>query len=199
MKIALHDGIWSLEELTISVLSIDCKDVFQMKTNRSLGEMLEKREYKALTFELHEMDDQLSRPIGTVLSDLKKQKNNVYKMFLNKYGDSSFCSYKATSHHWDKGLYFYIVENKPVYVGRCANTKFGPRINDYGKITAANVYKTGQSTNCRINSKINTILREEGEFKIGLYIMNHSTVEEISQKEKEVLSNNFFPWNVQKR
>ena len=132
--------------------------------------------------------------LGDFILYLKNSSNSDYKLYLNKYGDSKFCSYKIKNFLKDKGIYCYIVNDEIKYIGRCKKS-FKIRINnDYGKITPYNCLINGQSTNCNINSRINNIY----SVRVGIYVMTNKTDCEIMQMEKLILSQNIFEWNIQK-
>jgi hypothetical protein len=137
----------------------------------------------------------LEMRFGDFLSKLKKEKNNDYKLYLNKYGDGKFCNYKITNYHYDKGIYCYIIEDRIVYIGRSKKT-FSERFKDYGKITPYNCLIDGQATNCNINSKVN----ELKSITVGFYLMNYSSDKEIEDLEKKIinnLKNGQNLWNIQ--
>ena len=137
----------------------------------------------------------LDMTFGDFLLKLKKEDNNDYKLYLNKYGDGKFCNYKITNYHHDKGIYCYIIEDEIVYIGRSKKT-FNERFKDYGKITPYNCLINGQATNCNINSKVN----ELNSITVGFYLMNNASSEGIEVLEKKIISQlkvNHNLWNIQ--
>ena len=85
------------------------------------------------------------------------------------------------------------------YIGRCTDN-FAKRINNgYGKIHPKNCFVDGQSTNCHINSKINSKINDSFVVKVGIIKMDDKTTKEIKTYEKKLLSENTFEWNIQKR
>lgn len=71
---------------------------------------------------------------------------------LNKYGGGPFCEFRVHGLPRSSGVYVYVVEGKPIYVGQAAN--FHKRFYDYGHISPKNCYKGGQETNCRMNTLV---------------------------------------------
>ncbi len=130
--------------------------------------------------------------LGRFLFCLKERGCEDYKLYLNKYGDSKFCIYSIDEFQNDKGIYCYIVNNEIKYIGRSKKT-FKERFREYGKITPYNCLIDGQSTNCRINSKINKL----DSVEVGIYKMTNSSNEEIMAMEKSILQHHSFEWNIQ--
>ena len=65
----------------------------------------------------------------------KKNSNDLeYKLFLNKYGDNTFCHFKLNSHLNDKGLYIWVVNGKVKYLGRCGDNFKKESIKVMGKL-----------------------------------------------------------------
>jgi hypothetical protein len=172
------------------------ENIFFCKLNRTLLEMLSKERYANI---MDMFSDDLMTygdwSIGRYLKYLKENGDARYLNFLNKNGDKKYCHFNVPSVSRDeKGLYFYKIGDKIKYVGRCL-TNFKDRINkNYGKITPTNCYKTGQSTNCHLNAKVN----DNVNVTIGFYIMNND--EEIKKLEKSILVANKdrFEWNIQR-
>ena len=104
----------------------------------------------------------------------------------------NFSKIKVSQYFDDKGIYCFIVSNKIKYVGRCSDN-FRKRINQgYGKINPKNCFIDGQSTNCRLNSLIN----EEKEVMLGIYLMTDQTTKQINEFEKFILAFASFDWNT---
>jgi hypothetical protein len=61
---------------------------------------------------------------------------------------------------------------------------FNERFRDYGKITPYKCLNDGQSTNCKINSKVNDIEK----LKVGFYLMDNFSDKEIEVLEKEIIN-----------
>jgi hypothetical protein len=198
MEISYRNKTLNINEFHgVNIIERNIDNIFYCKLNRTLLEMLNKKEYSQLYSEFSEDLKMFGNwSIGRYLKHLKENSNQKYLKFLNKNGDKSYCIFNvpsATVNH--KGLYFYRIGDEIKYVGRCL-TNFNDRINiNYGKITPANCYKTGQSTNCHLNSKVNQI----DNLSIGFHFMENK--DEIKILEKLILESNpdKFEWNVQRR
>lgn len=184
------------EYFDLNVSNRNQENVFYCKSNRTLLEMLNNEKYAKLTLEFS--NDLISYghwSIGSYLKYLKERGDEKYLKFLNKNGDKKYCQFNVSAASENqKGLYFYKIADEIKYVGRCL-TNFNDRINNnYGKITPTNCFKTGQSTNCHLNSKIN----ELDYLTIGFYVMDND--EDIKLLEKLILQSNpnKFEWNVQR-
>jgi hypothetical protein len=73
---------------------------------------------------------------------------------LNPYGLGPFCKFKVDGLPAGPGLYVFVVDGVPVYVGKTVNFKGRMGPVNYGLISPKNCYRTGQSTNCKINSRV---------------------------------------------
>ncbi len=142
--------------------------------------------------------DKLDMSFGCFLKMLKDNNNPDYLFFLNKHGDLSYCDFMLENFKNDKGLYCFIINDEIKYIGRSKKT-FKERINEYGKITPYNCLIDGQATNCKINSKINSL--NNSLIFIGFYLMNTSTDIEISDLEKKMIKSlndeGYDLWNTQ--
>lgn len=111
---------------------------------------------------------ELKRKLGEVLLERKISGDKIYKEFLNPNGDKNYCIFKVNLRDFDykTGVYAYTLNDDIVYIGR-SNEPFLKRFSStgYTKISPKNCYKDGQSTNCKINSFINSNFEE-----IKLYI-----------------------------
>lgn len=84
----------------------------------------------------------------------KDRYKNLKNIPLHKYGKGPFCSFKIPVEYKKKsGVYLLFVNNELKYVGICKDLYY--RFNSgYGNISPRNCFIKGQSTNCKINSKI---------------------------------------------
>jgi hypothetical protein len=83
----------------------------------------------------------------------QKRYRNARNLPLNRYGAGPFCKFTIPNRFQVSGVYVLTVDEKPCYVGECAN--FSARFNTgYGNISPKNCFKGGQETNCRLNSLI---------------------------------------------
>jgi len=170
------------------------ENVFSCKSNRTLAEMLKKEKYLKLSAIFDEfLPEYGDMNIGTFLMLLKDRGDDKYGKFLNRNGDKLFCKFTLTDVDLSKkGLYVYVINNEIKYLGRCL-TNFKDRIiSNYGRITATNCYKDGQSTNCHINSIINNT---SVNVFVGFYPMTDEEL--IISLEKDILIANNFGWNIQ--
>ena len=98
---------------------------------------------------------------------------NVKGLPLNPFGKGPFCKFRLGVRDQQKaldifgiyaGVYAIVAPNEKVlYVGRSAGrtTTLIKRFNTgYGQISPKNCYDGGQSTNCRVNGRILTLLKE---------------------------------------
>ncbi len=170
------------------------EDVFCNRLNINLEELINRTIIPQ--FDINQYEEYRESPIGQFLCDLKHNNDNTYLQFLNRYGDERYCKFSITNNHNDKGLYCFIVDGKPKYIGRTL-TNFHDIINNgCGKITPANCYNDGQLTNCRINSGINEAINNDLKVKLGIYKMNESSNADIINLKRDILRKyHNFDWN----
>lgn len=188
----------SFYECPIEIKERDIVNVFSKKNNKSLYETVSgikpKNKYKKYKqiVEL-EYEEYKNCPLGDFLLYLKNSNNSFYEKFLNRYGDSRFCTFGLmdTSVLGLRGLYCYCVDNKPMYIGRCLDD-FGKRINlGYGKIHPKNCYIDGQQTNCHINNLVNSV-----SDKISLFLCPLTNEGQIKKLEQELIGQINPLWNI---
>lgn len=170
------------------------ENIFSCKSNRTLSEMLRKEKYLNLSKSFEEyLPEYGDMNIGSFLMLLKDSGDDKYGKFLNINGDKRYCNFILTDVDLSKkGLYVYVINNEIKYLGRCL-TNFKDRIiSNYGRITATNCYKDGQSTNCHINSIINNT---SVNVFVGFYPMTDEEL--IISLERDILIANNFGWNIQ--
>ncbi len=186
--------------IDIDVKQNDLVNLFSLKNNKTLKDTLNTKRYQKFRQDItQKYPEYLDWKLGEFLTLLKSQSNEDYKLFLNKYGDAEFCEFEIKEHLDSKGLYCFIVDGGIKYIGRCTDN-FAKRINNgYGKIHPKNCFVDGQSTNCHINSKINSKINDSFVVKVGIIKMDDKTTKEIKTYEKKLLSENTFEWNIQKR
>jgi len=175
-------------------ISNNIQTVFKNKNNKTLSETLELPRYKNIKKQLTTLTEiDFKKPLGNVLHEMKTNGILEYKLFLNKYGDNVYGEFKIEENLTDKGLYVWVVDNQIKYLGRCTDN-FKKRVNQgYGKISAKNCFKDGQSTNCHLNSEINKYKNVE----FFVHKMNDSETVDINNLELKILNNFNFEWNVQ--
>jgi hypothetical protein len=184
-----------IQERNIENVFKDNKRTLKYKLDKAINDP-KNHLHKIAVEQKNKYKDYLNLNFGDFLMKLKNTGNEDYKAYLNKYGDKKYCIFKIQKHQREKGIYCFIIEDKIVYIGRSRKT-FKERINDYGKITAYNCLKNGQSTNCNINSKIN----ELNQVFIGFHLMTKSTNEEIIKLENQIIKyliKETELWNIQK-
>lgn len=169
-------------------------NVFAAKDNKSLGETIEHRRYSSLKAPAtRDYLDFLSTPLGSFLGFLKGRGDPFYKRFLNPHGDETYCHFRMTEcpEKRQKGLYLYALGNDVVYIGRSLHS-FGKRVNQgYGKIHPKNCYIDGQSTNCHLNSLI-----ESRSSSVCLYVCPLIDDAEIAILERTLIQYRRPAWNV---
>ena len=194
MIIEIENIRLDFEKASLEFVKRGIESAFQTKNNKTLKETLDHPKYAKLKKRLRvPTEEELDKPLGEYLLEKKKSNDLEYKLFLNKYGDNTFCHFKLKSHLDDKGLYIWVVNGKIKYLGRC-NDNFKKRVHQgYGKISAKNCFIDGQATNCHLNSKINNMNNVE----FFVYKMNDKNKTEINDLELNLLSKLNFEWNIQ--
>jgi hypothetical protein len=200
MELIIENQVMNFELLKLVIIENNLENIF-LKNKKTLKYFLEKaandkknRLHKIAGQQLEKYSSYLNLNIGEFLFNLKSVNNLDYKLYLNKYGDEKFCRYKIEGFLNDKGIYCYVVDNEIKYIGRSKKT-FKERFNEYGKITPYNCLIDGQSTNCRVNAKINSL---KNEIYVGIFKMTNSSNEQIKDLETKILSLGNFEWNIQK-
>lgn len=81
------------------------------------------------------------------------------KCKLHRYGEGNFCKFRVTGLPNESGVYVFVAEGTPRYVGKAINLKqrFGM---GYGSISPRNCFQGGQQTNCRINKLVLDLAKE---------------------------------------
>jgi hypothetical protein len=182
------------EHVGLRFASDNCADVFASKNNKTLGQTLAHRRYLGLTTRITaEYPTSLGRPLGEFLVSLKRQGDERYRLFLNKYGDllySPFCVADA-GYFKARGVYAYYVGQELKYIGRCKDS-IKKRVNHgYGKIHPKNCYLDGQATNCPLNA---LITEARGEVSLWLHVMGSN--DQIDMLEVSLLRTYRPPWNM---
>jgi hypothetical protein len=195
MKVLVGESEFEFNNVMLNITKRNTLNVFFNKNNKSVAETFAHKKYKKLEAKLgEEYKEHLQRKLGEFLRILKENNDPNYRCFLNKYGDENFCEFTISEHLNDKGVYCFEVDGKIKYIGRCVDN-FKKRINQgYGKIHPKNCFIDGQTTNCRVNSLINTT----ADVQFGVYLMNDSSDNQIKQFEKAILKSNSLDWNSQK-
>lgn len=190
MIVTVNSSQYDFKEIELSISNRNQENIFRKNTKRTLSYVLHKalnqptnRLNKIASAHIELYSRYLDFSLGEFLHTLKENNNLDYLSYLNGYGDKRYCDFQLVSTMSNsKGLYCYIVDQKIQYIGRSKKT-FGERIKEYGKITPYNCLVDGQNTNCKINSLIN----ENSNVKIGLFEMNNSSDSEIEKLEKDLI------------
>jgi hypothetical protein len=192
MVVTINNRRVQFETIPLKCKQKNIVDIFAKKNNRTLGQTFGHRRYSALERRLAvEYRDHLDKSLGDFLRYLKYNGDDNYRLFLNPYGDQNFCEFEIEDNLLDKGIYCFIEGETVKYVGRCKDN-FKKRINlGYGKIHPKNCFIDGQSTNCRVNAKINSA----GNVNLGIYRMKDD--EEIADLERGILAHGNYEWNIQ--
>jgi len=80
---------------------------------------------------------------------------------LNLHGEGPFCQFELPKLTDSAGVYAIVVGEEVVYIGECQNLseRYGPR--GYGVVHPRNCFVGGQSTNCKINSRVLSLIKQE--------------------------------------
>ena len=99
------------------------------------------------------------------LDDLKKER--------------CFCEFRLNTKITGSGVYLWVVDNKIIYVGEALNLK--SRFNSgYGHISPRNIFKNGQSTNCKMNLVVSEYLKNNK--KVNIYFLDTTQLDKSNQK-----------------
>jgi hypothetical protein len=198
VQLALHGRSIEFERVPLVLSGGAYADVFSLKNNKTVSETLEHpryRKFQAL------IDSKYAAfkdsKLGEFLLGLKRSGNRDYKLFLNKYGDLTYCTFglNGDPRVHSRGIYTYLVDDTLRYVGRCRD-EFSKRVNQgYGKIHPKNCYLDGQATNCRLN---NLVALEIGK-DIAFYVHVMEDENKIVQLERELIQAYNPPWNASLR
>ena len=115
----------------------------------------------------------------------KSQKEySAYETLVNSSGgEEDYVSFQVENLTTDKGLYIWVIDNQPQYIGIAASPRgLYNRINsEYGSVTSYKCSTDGQSQTCRSNAKI----RDEYNAKksIALYILPINTETYLKDEE----------------
>ncbi len=169
-------------------------DVFAKQNNKTLRETLAHRRYSALSQSVaYQYPDDLDKPIGLFLAELKAIGDSTYRRFLNPHGDKTYCHFRLADgeNNGKKGLYLYLCNQEIVYIGRSYDP-FSKRVDQgYGKIHPKNCFLDGQSTNCHLNSLI-----EEQHLSVSFYVCPMAENGVIETTERALIQERKPRWNI---
>lgn len=170
-------------------------EVFGKKNNKTVLETLEHQRYAKLRRQVEgAYPNLLQEPLGSFLLRLKRNSDDFYRKFLNKYGDDEYSIFRIEDKEvlGKRGIYAYSVADDLKYIGRCQDS-MRTRVNQgYGKIHPKNCYIDGQTTNCHLNALI-TIEKEA----VHLWFCELDLAE-IGSVERYLISEYQPPWNIQR-
>ncbi|MEK7223887.1 MAG: hypothetical protein AAB156_06395 [Pseudomonadota bacterium] len=169
--------------------------MFGQKNNKTVLETLGHRRYARLRRQVEgAYPNLLQELLGNFLLSLKRRGDDLYRKFLNKYGDDKYSIFRIDDEEvLDKrGIYAYTVTNELKYIGRCRDS-MRKRVNQgYGKIHPKNCYVDGQATNCHLNALITT---EKEAVRLWFCELDLSEIEPV---ERALISEHQPPWNIQR-
>jgi hypothetical protein len=101
-----------------------------------------------------------------------------YSRTFHKYGQEEFCYFSNNFFKKipeEAGVYCWVFNSKPVYIGECVNLK--KRMRAYGKLTISACHY--QSTDCKMNSEILKTLNKNQTVELFFYkTESHDAVEQ---------------------
>jgi len=124
---------------------------------------------------------------------LEYQPHTRYKGFgrdrLNPYGLGPFCKFKVGGLPAGPGLYAFVIDGVPVYVGKTEDFRGRMGPVNYGSISPVNCCGKGQSTNCKINSGV--LQAAKAGRHVAVYVHRTSNL----GLERAVIAAVRPPWN----
>lgn len=190
------NGFESFIEVGLEFGEFDIENTFTKFNAYTLGEILNKDKYsKFVGLCQKKYFAYMEMKLGEFLGILKEQGDSFYKKFLNAYGDSTYCKFGMVDQQFSKrkGIYVFKSNGQIKYIGRVKGEyNFYQRINmGYAIISPKNCYIDGQSTNCHVNSIINSY-----KGNITLFILPLENDEEIIKTEKWLINLVKPDWNI---
>ena len=170
------------------------EDVFGLKNNKTVAETLQHRRYRRLSVEVEgRYPNFLNEPLGTALLRIKHDGDQIYRRFLNPYGDLQYSTFSLATSEFESatGVYAYFDGNILRYIGRCRDS-MKKRVNQgYGKIHPKNCYLDGQATNCRLNALISKTSET-----ISLRMCRIEDSSEVERVESSLIQRHNPDWNI---
>jgi hypothetical protein len=187
---------YEFEPVELTFIEGQHTNLFSLKNNKTLRQTIEHPKYAKFFDEVtsHHTDD-LDKPLGRFLLDLKAQGNKFYRRFLNRHGDDTYSIFRVKDPFFKNkaGVYAYIVRDEVAYIGRCRDSLSKRVDHGYGKIHPKNCYLDGQATNCHLNARITKMDRT-----VALWFCPIKSNEEIVMVERELIRSHNPPWNIQR-
>jgi len=198
MKLSCNEGKSEYEFVQVALVfdGKPYRDIFGQKNNKTVAETITHRRYAKFKEDVvRNYPNAIDEPLGKFLFRLKKEGDEFFKCFLNKYGDLTYSIFAiADSAFFDiKGVYAYLSDSELKYIGRCKDS-MKKRVNQgYGKIHPKNCYLDGQATNCHLNARIT-----KENSSVTLWLCQIESEPEIEEVEKELIRVYGPPWNIQR-
>lgn len=112
----------------------------------------------------------------------------------NAHAEGPFCSFSLPHAPRAAGVYAVEVAGELKYVGECENLASRFSSTGYGQIAPRNCHSDGQSTNCKLNSRIVAAAKEGRSTAVWF----HPTAE-YKAVEKVIIDSLSPPWNGRER
>jgi len=140
------------------------------------------------------IDEILDLELGKFILKLKQDGNDGYKTLVHGFGDEDeYVSFKIKNLPEGKGLYIWVADNNPKYIGIASSDSGGLRNRidrEYGSVTAYKCNIDGHTQTCESNTK----LRDEFNAKrnVALYVFPIDVeVYKNNPEFMEYMNNNF--------
>lgn len=96
----------------------------------------------------------------------------------------AFCKFQLENKIYNSGIYIWVLDNEIIYIGETKN--FSKRFNHgYGNISRRNIFKGGQSTNCKMNRLVLKMASKKKYIK--LYFKEINNMADYKALEKELI------------
>jgi len=141
--------------LPVHVSRSSIRDLFA-KRQEPLREILRHAAYAGIAQEAAERyRHYLDVPVGPFLLGLKDRRDASYRKFLNRYGDSTFCTFRTTASRVaeQRGVFVVATNDGTVLAAGASLRPFCETINgDLGDLSPPACYLDGDPDRCRVNS-----------------------------------------------
>lgn len=197
MHVKLGDREFTFHRVGIEIIERDIREPFKYFDKKTIRELLQHKRYQHLKeIVFNQYEQFLDRPAGSVLYQLKKEKDFFYKEFLNNYGDLTYCHFvvKGNETILNKiGVYTVVKNDELVFAGVC-NNPFKLRFNQHiGNISPKSCFRDGTATHCHINAKIAESIADSN---IYFQVCPMKDVEEMKLLKNSIIDR-FEPiWNL---
>ena len=198
MKVSARNLDLKFSETKLIFSGFNIDNIFARKNNKTLRETLDSTKYQNLSKKVSIFySESLDEKLGVFLLKLKENNDMFYLKFLNPYGDKKYCNFKVERNNQQKGVYCFKLGKEIKYFGKTIDS-FSNRINNgYGKISPQKCYLDGQSTNCRINSNINSLRKYIDINNLSFLICPIADNINIYDFEKQLIEIYKPNWNIQ--